>query len=1452
MQNAVALPVKSNKKKRKKKIPAPVRLQGYFTKRNVAFRLAEYINHHITGPPIKSAIDPSGGTGYLLAGLLDAQSPNHPRPTLHMVEPVAPTDREAPYNRIKKKIGLFHMTLEEWCLTYAEKDAYELWLSNPPFNERLGTTQLGEHCHKLFREDIKLFETLFFLVGSVVASRYMAYIVPDSYFSKAEARPTMERLAGAGWTLLDVRALPLDACYNSLENMSFLFFEKREPVSNWIEPALSLLQTHTAPPLFKNRPVVTITAIHGPRTGYLLKGAKTDQDSPQGLDLARYFEPQDGPFNTRVAPFDWTPQARKEGDVWNRQGCVYELTPVGWEPANSGGYCDGRPVNEQFDQARAAYRFMDLGAFFTANALLEPLNLESLREQYQQISGASFLMLLSKGRTVENPFIEDLKRLGMLKIKPEHEPQHTTHPSIERVSDYIVCRDTLSPAQACALFVEVGEVPPWVYERVTQAVSAQMIPMDKITLRAPWIPRPLIARFLGCKLDSQGLYVGKPYSLTRYLNYGKAGPIQEQDKDIFEVESRRFAVAVNNWDEPEHADIRPRIHAHYVSAHAPQNRVIEAVAEVETAPGVCLHPWQRDDIGFYLSGATISNLDVGVGKTLTALAAAVAYTKGTPRKALIAVPKQVLMKWARELEMFFPGVGFHILGFYKNRKGKTARRPQKTITAEAQKVFWDPSINIILTSHQVIGDFQLRPEEEIQADTQNAYDQLGTELNKTTEKARAQFIKKSAERSFEFGGDLTWSDLPHGLFVVIDEAHNYKNLFPMPSQGWGESLIMAGTASESKRARDLQIKLDIARKRGGKTLALTATLISNSVAEIYNMLRIFSPHVLEQQGITNTQQVIDSFCILEHVISSSLTGRLKEGQTITGFKNLDVLRDMWEKTTRTYTAGDVGLAVPDMTEVKEIIPPTPQIADFMDEWKALLESAVKQRNAPSDDDERELCIFDLISKLDKVAAFPPLVGIDGENPKLDRLVLNVKTIMDQCAGGQIIFADMKEVQTGIKARLMAEGIPESQVVIVNASTAPQVSDRLSIADRFNDGEYRIIIGGKVISEGVDLQRNTQAGHFVNLSWEGATLHQRIGRLVRQGNQTAKVKIYYYLLDESTDIYRFLTIQRKTHWSEHLRTSQTDTITKGIFAEAIDDDFICSLASNKEKMRAILKNARVERELFGQVETAEKTLKTMLDFANPATRAVCLEILQRYESKLRALDLIPKPVIDEGLTRVQTLAHIQHSRFKAAKSSRQWEAWARDVRAIQSGTHQQPFSFSDLFELHATTEDAPRFDTPLQEMIKPDVLKLAPSFFPSFGASTTSQANPEKTTPKTTQPAYNVIMLDRRKPTTRPAPTPRAALAVNAADTSRTLARALELLKTKAPALSLAPKPKANPRPVNPIKTQGSHREAFTQNETSAKLTRALARLRQSAKRPKPQAVPAVQGAAVARQMSFDF
>jgi hypothetical protein len=514
------------------------------------------------------------------------------------------------------------------------------------------------------------------------------------------------------------------------------------------------------------------------------------------------------------------------------------------------------------------------------------------------------------------------------------------------------------------------------------------------------------------------------------------------------------------------------------------------------------------------------------------------------------------------------------------------------------------------------------------------------------------------------------------------------------------------------------------------------------------MLRIFAPQVLKAKRIRNTQQLMDYFCYIDSVTSVSLTGEVKHGQTIKGFLNVQELQTLWESCMITKTAEDVGLPLPKTHEIVERIEPTLEITQYMDKWKEMLERIIKKselETAKSSDgnghETEKVGMLRIITMLDKVASYPPQCGIK-DNPKFDKVTENVMGHYNQHGGQQIIFADEKEVQNALADCLVDQGIPRKQIAIINAETAPNIKQRLKVAEDFNNGVYRIAIGGKIISEGIDLQQNTIAAHFLNLAWEGGTIHQRKGRLVRQGNQNDEVFIYYYLLTGSTDDYRYLTITNKTHWGESLRKTQCETMQQGVFSDPVDDDFLCALAIDPIEMKNILVKKRNAQELVKQLIKAERLFKKLLAFANPQNRAQSLEILQKYEAKLRKLDCIPETIVNEGIYRVQVLAQL-HSRLISGFSRfRDWEDLIKNDKAlIQIHGYVKPGH--NAFTLRKLENEIAFEFVTLEDYLGWQFSDTIPKFAPTFG-----KENPIKDQPSLMQtaqgPALNIVVIDPAK------------------------------------------------------------------------------------------------------------
>jgi hypothetical protein len=374
----------------------------------------------------------------------------------------------------------------------------------------------------------------------------------------------------------------------------------------------------------------------------------------------------------------------------------------------------------------------------------------------------------------------------------------------------------------------------------------------------------------------------------------------------------------------------------------------------------------------------------------------------------------------------------------------------------------------------------------------------------------------------------------------------------------------------------------------------------------------------------------------------------------------------------TRTAKDVGLKLPEAVEHEVKIAPTPKIRAFLELCKDELSDTLTGKADAKDDSQMH--IFSILSRMDNVAAYPPLQGITDENPKADALIGRVMEHY-KAGGNQIIFVDRKEAHAGLKDMLAAAGIPADQIAVFNADETADVGVRLKLQEAYNEGKLRVVLGGSMISEGMDLQMNTTALHFMNLSWESQTIHQRKGRGIRQGNTAARLDVYFYLLEGSTDAYRRAVTSNKSHWWEDLRRCQTDTLTTSLVASPIEDGLLISLARDPDAAREKLKEARAAAALRRSSVRAGALMRQMLLAADPLSRPHALSILQRLERTLRGLEGLAPESCDTIIARVEQLAHAVHvANLYEGKRLGAWQQITEDFRSLYFGPQHSTFRY----------------------------------------------------------------------------------------------------------------------------------------------------------------------------------
>ena len=303
---------------------------------------------------------------------------------------------------------------------------------------------------------------------------------------------------------------------------------------------------------------------------------------------------------------------------------------------------------------------------------------------------------------------------------------------------------------------------------------------------------------------------------------------------------------------------------------------------------------------------------------------------------------------------------------------------------------------------------------------------------------------------------------------------------------------------------------------------------------------------------------------------------------------------------------------------------------------------------------------------DAIVGLMPKVKIDSVShpltPKYAKLLENMRAELDS-KGKQIVFTEEKS-QHGKLARLIMNNLPVSpaQVAIINATTAD--GEKLQqISDAYNRGDVRIIVANKKAEVGVNLQKGTSAIHHMTLPWNPASIQQRNGRGVRQGNTAPQVRVYYYQATGSFDEYRLDLLKNKGNWIAALmdKNNTNDKAENAAAMGALEQAAL--LADNREeflKMVADQKAAKAaeekeKRDQAAKVKLTQLTNLTMrlsnFDADKAKAQAEADEAVRKARASLEKTAAEEGEESDKAKTR---RAQLQWSEARAGKVDGEWE------------------------------------------------------------------------------------------------------------------------------------------------------------------------------------------------------
>lgn len=469
-------------------------------------------------------------------------------------------------------------------------------------------------------------------------------------------------------------------------------------------------------------------------------------------------------------------------------------------------------------------------------------------------------------------------------------------------------------------------------------------------------------------------------------------------------------------------------------------------------------------------------------------------------------------------------------------------------------------------------------------------------------------------------------------FLMLDEAQNMKNLWPVAAREGGVPKYLGAISEGSERAFAFALQAFLVqRETGGTGVALlSATPAKNSPLEFFTLLGFVDHYCWTRRGIYDPDYFIDRYLRLEMKTILKPDGKVEARSAVVGFQVLNELRDIVNRYSDFKTAKDVGLKLPEtathteflaMNEVQKL-----RYADLRFQYQEIVTS-----RAPASERYKALV---LLQKMGLVALHPDL-----ENPpeggwswatagqrKLNpspKLLQAVEIIKRRPDCGVIVFVDNVAVHRWLFDLLVLAGIAAGRIAVLNAERAPTPLQRQEIADGFNgispivDVEtgrveqegvppiYDVVIANAIAYEGIDLQVRTCQVIHLDLPWEPATLQQRNGRAVRQFNTLSVVDIFYLLSEKSTDAVRLAIIRGKLRWmSDILEGAERETNNPAAAMDLSIEDMLLMLADDpeaaKQAMEEIRKRNEAERNTRAVAQAWSKVL-TLISLIRVAER-----------------------------------------------------------------------------------------------------------------------------------------------------------------------------------------------------------------------------------------------------------
>ena len=633
---------------------------------------------------------------------------------------------------------------------------------------------------------------------------------------------------------------------------------------------------------------------------------------------------------------------------------------------------------------------------------------------------------------------------------------------------------------------------------------------------------------------------------------GKKKPIFNKKEtaiaqDRQELIKQKFAEWV--WKDIDRRELLCRIYNETFNGVRPREYDGRHIRFEGMNPEITLRPHQVNAIAHILYGGnTLLAHEVGAGKTYEMVAAAMEMKRlGLCTKSLIVVPNHITEQWAAEWLQLYPSANILVATKKDFETQNRKKFCSRIATGDYDAIIIGHSqfekIPMSVERQQAILERQI---EEIlegieQAKAQKAERYTVKQMERTRKSLEARLAKLNDQSRKD--DTVTFEQLGIDR-LFIDESHYFKNLFLATKMR-----NVGGIAqTEAQKSSDLFMKTQyLDELTGGRgVIFATGTPISNSMVELYTIQRYLQYGMLQEMGLVHFDDWAGNFGETVTAIELSSEGTGYRAKTrFAKFYNLPELMAAFKGAADIQTADMLGLPVPKANFHTEVIKPSEIQKEMI---KGLAERAEKIHAGGVDphvdnmlritNDGRKLAL--------DMRLIQPLAP-DDPNGKVAVCARNVFRIWEQTKekrSAQLVFCDLStpttdgsfSVYDDLKKKLMDAGIPEEEIAFIH--TADSEAKKKELFSKVRAGQVRVLLGSTAkMGAGTNVQDKLIALHDLDCPWRPSDLQQRLGRIVRQGNENEEVEIYRYVTEGTFDAYLYQLVENKQKFIAQIMTSK---------------------------------------------------------------------------------------------------------------------------------------------------------------------------------------------------------------------------------------------------------------------------------------------------------------------------